>query len=349
MVLLFFSGTGVTQQQMSTLRRNNSTSGVPKPAPPMRRTPSIVEPPIGMGGSNNSTPRSSMEHLPPPPPHLLHSDEDEPPGRAKSPRQVAGRGITVAESVKALQQSGHLPRSPQSLRRAHSVAGAHSPFQQKPQVSQQTEQIYAPVAQLQQKIQQRQMMQQQQQQQQHILHQQQQVGQSPEGDKYGFGMQFYQHQNQFYHHQMQDGPAGMQGGPVDPSTGQQFGMAAHDQIMRDIDTKMRQRPQPPPMVGGGQSQPASHSTFAAAPPSQQQQQLPTQQTLDDQNQSSGSRSNVSSSYDAQTALRVRRWIESRTVSDVRDCRPVLNLEIQQGLALRKTHILNDRSAPRFSN
>ena len=126
--------------------------------------------------------------------------------------------------------------------------------------------------------------------------------------------------------------------------------------MRDIDAKMRQRPQPPAMAAAPQAA-ATHSTFAAPPPPpqpQQQLQPPTQQSLAaaaaavSQNMNS-SRTNVSSNYDAQTALRVRRWIESKTVSDVRDCRPVLNLEIQQGLALRKTHILNDRSAPRFAN
>ena len=43
---------------------------------------------------------------------------------------------------------------------------------------------------------------------------------------------------------------------------------------------------------------------------------------------------------------VFRWIESKTVTNVADCRPYLNAEIQQGLALKKT-TMNDRSAPRF--
>ena len=54
-----------------------------------------------------------------------------------------------------------------------------------------------------------------------------------------------------------------------------------------------------------------------------------------------------SNYDAQTAMRVRRWIESKTVTNVADCRPYLNAEIQQGLVLKKPTSMNDRSAPRF--
>ena len=72
------------------------------------------------------------------------------------------------------------------------------------------------------------------------------------------------------------------------------------------------------------------------PPQQQQLQQPPYQ-----------RSISSPSYDAQTALRVRRWIESKSTINVADCRPYLNQEIQQGLALRKTTSMNDRSAPRF--
>jgi hypothetical protein len=48
-------------------------------------------------------------------------------------------------------------------------------------------------------------------------------------------------------------------------------------------------------------------------------------------------------YDAAAAMRVRRWIEARSVADVSNCRPVLNAEIQQGLALRKSNSTNDRS------
>ena len=46
-------------------------------------------------------------------------------------------------------------------------------------------------------------------------------------------------------------------------------------------------------------------------------------------------------------MRVRRWIESKTVTNVTECRPFLNAEIQQGMVLRKTTCMNDRSAPKF--
>lgn len=220
-----------------------------------------------------------MEHLPPPPPHLLQSDDEL--DQRKSPKDViAQRGVSVADSIKALQKSGHLPCSPKSLRRAHSVTGAHSPYVQ--QTPQHQEQIYAPVAHLQQKIQQRQ--------------QQQQQQRSPEGEQYGFGMQFKQHQNQFF-----DVKTNIQPPPQNVAP-------AHDQIMRDVDPNMRNRPQPPPISNPQQS---------------------------------------SSNYDAQTAMRVRRWIESKTVADVRDCRPFLNAEIHQGFSLRKNAVVNDRSAPKF--
>ena len=86
--------------------------------------------------------------------------------------------------------------------------------------------------------------------------------------------------------------------------------------MRDIDAKMRLRPSP--------------------------QHQPQQQGF----QRSFSTPS-SSNYDAQTAMRVRRWIESKTVTNVAECRPFLNAEIQQGMVLRKTTCMNDRSAPRF--
>jgi len=54
-----------------------------------------------------------------------------------------------------------------------------------------------------------------------------------------------------------------------------------------------------------------------------------------------------SNYDAWTAMRVRRWIESKKVTNVSNCRPYLNVEIQQGLVLKKSTSMNDRSAPRF--
>lgn len=88
--------------------------------------------PSGGIGSNSSTPRGSLEHLPPPPPHLLHSDEEVDSGASSNGGML--KGISVAESVKALQQRGHTPCSPKSLRRAHSVSST-SPFQRQLGVS----------------------------------------------------------------------------------------------------------------------------------------------------------------------------------------------------------------------
>ena len=48
-----------------------------------------------------------------------------------------------------------------------------------------------------------------------------------------------------------------------------------------------------------------------------------------------------------SAVRVRQWIETRTVSDVRKVRPFLNQEIQRGFSLKKTNEVSDRSKPRF--
>lgn len=104
----------------------------------------------------------------------------------------------------------------------------------------------------------------------------------------------------------------------------------HDQIMGDVDANMRNRPRPPPLMAN-QGQPPM-------PPGSPQSQRRSQQQAQQQ---------FSSNYDAQTAMRVRRWIESKSVTDVKDCRPFLNQEIRQGFALKKTTNRNDRSAPRF--
>merc|ERR1719461_2695538 len=99
----------------------------------------------------------------------------------------------------------------------------------------------------------------------------------------------------------------------------------HEQLMRDMDAKMRLQPSP-------QHHPS---------PQQALQQQGFQRSF------STPTSNSSSNYDAQTAMRVRRWIESKTVTNVTECRPFLNAEIQQGMILRKTTCMNDRSAPRL--
>ncbi len=91
--------------------------------------------------------------------------------------------------------------------------------------------------------------------------------------------------------------------------------------MLDADGQLRHRPHPPPLP----------SSTASAPSSSP---LALRRAL-----------SVTSSpmYDAAAAMRVRRWIEARSVADVSNCRPVLNAEIQQGLALRKSNSTNDRS------
>ena len=96
----------------------------------------------------------------------------------------------------------------------------------------------------------------------------------------------------------------------------------HDQIMGDSDAQLRHRPQPPP-IATSQNHHANMMTHDPL-------------------------SMVPSAMAEQTALRVRKWIESKSVSNVREFRPLLNAEIQQGRELRKTTgLINDRSAPRF--
>merc|ERR1712223_2127149 len=167
-----------------TLRRAHSL----KPAPPTRRSSSVISnEKVPNPGSNLTTPHSSMENLPPPPPHLLHSDDDNPsPPPPPSDNLIVSRVRSVAESVKALQKSGHLPCSPKSLRRAHSMMAAGAAKITPPPIN---EQIYAPVAHLQQKIQQRQLQQ----------FQQTQGNNSQFAEQYGFGLQFQQSQSHFYH------------------------------------------------------------------------------------------------------------------------------------------------------
>ena len=162
-----------------------------------------------------------MENLPPPPPHLLHSDDDDmppPPPPADTPAVIAQRARSVAESVKALQNCGHVPGSPKSLRRAHSMMAGPLPTGQPASrgSTPQKEQIYAPVAHLQQKIHQRQQIQQQH----HHL---------PQQDEYGFGMQFHQSQSQFYH---MDGGVPMQSPPE--ANHNAYGPANHEKVSEFI-------------------------------------------------------------------------------------------------------------------
>jgi len=394
---------GVTNNRGTLLRRSSSQASS-KPPPPTRRTPSVIsqdnyegEPEVQ--GSNSTTPRGSMEFLPPPPPHLLHSDDDEEfEGEGKESAIVSKRGLSVAESIKELQRRQTNP-SPGTLRRVQSMSGPPShhsdrtqimarldaalasprgPRPASPAVRPEQDQIYAPVAALQQKI--------QQQQQARLAHghmdpgmvphppgpsvvpqssapvQPQQVpiyatsqqssfgkSNSPEGEQYGFGMQFQMQSKTFYQHQHNpsttsgqhpnqnnhyDGyPQYQQQQQRGHSVGhnQLYGQHSqhqanqfqhiqpqyHDQIMSDMDPTLSQRPQPPP--------PDMHNGHRWP------------------NTNGGPRNNI----DPQAAQRVRHWIETRTVSDVRKVRPILNAEIHQGFLLKKANGVMDRSQPRF--
>ena len=311
-----------------------------------------------------------MEFLPPPPPHLLHSDEE---GEEVGGR---GRGLSVSESIKELQRRQTHP-SPGTLRRVQSMSAAPpghhterhqimarldaalasprplgprsvSPSVRQPQPEPQQDQIYAPVAALQQKIQQQQ--QARLQQAGHCVepgmmphppgpvlshHQSQSSFATPsktkvnntEGEEYGFGMQFQVQSNNFYQHQHHQHPQqhrpqqhpqqsqqhhpqlyGVRGGGGGGHyNNQQYPQPQHDQIMSDMDPTLSHRPQPPELQRGWQN----------------------------------------GNIDPASAVKVRHWIETRTVSDVRKVRPVLNQEIQQGFQLRKAVGVKDRSQPRF--
>jgi len=403
---------GVTTNRGTLLRRSSSQASS-KPPPPTRRTPSVIsqdnyegEPEVQ--GSNSTTPRGSMEFLPPPPPHLLHSDEEEEfEGEGREQGIVSKRGLSVAESIKELQRRQTQP-SPGTLRRVQSMSGPPShhsdrtqimarldaalasprgPRPVSPAVRPEQDQIYAPVAALQQKI--------QQQQQARLAHGHVEPGMvphppgpnvvpsqgqhiyatsqhqstfaksnsSPEGDQYGFGMQFQmqsknfyqqqqnppnsvQHQNQAniyegyqqyqsqpqhqpqhhqQHHQQQQQRGGHPSSQPHPygqhgqHQGGQYAPQYHDQIMSDMDPTLSQRPQPPDLHNGHRwsSNPTTNNT------------------------------NGSQRSDPQTAMKVRHWIETRTVSDVRKVRPVLNSEIHKGFLLKKASGVMDRSQPRF--
>jgi len=378
-----------------TILRRSMSQAADKPIPPLRRASSALSQEAeheAEPGSNSTTPRGSMEFLPPPPPHLLHSDEEA--------EDDGGRAPSVAESVRALtlrQNNLNTPRqpSPAALRRVQSMSGppGHMPSscdrsqikarldvalsspRARP-VSPGGEQIYAPVAALQQKIQaqqqtkmahghnqpgmvphppgpqiipqnhnnipyQQQLQQQQQyqiqynqqqqpmhynqqqqihfnnQQQQQQMQYQQQLDQQQQqhqqhldqhgGSEYGFGMQFQSHATQWYKQQQQQ---------------KQFQF--HDQIMQDMDPTLGQRPQPPD-INSHNSRPNGSI-------------LSNGSIMPNGSMGNGSR------YDHS---RVRQWIETRSVSDVRKVRPILNQEIQRGFSLKKALSVSDRSTPRF--
>jgi len=166
---------------------------------------------------------------------------------------------------------------------------------------------------------------------------QQQTKGSPEGEQYGFGMQFQIHSKSFYSRQQGHNNI-LQQQSQQPFHQQQHQMQMqqqqfayhhqHDQIMSDMDPMLAQRPQPPDINGHVPPGANSASYWTAGG-------------------SGGMVHNGMGHCDAQSALRVRQWIETRTVSDVRKVRPILNQEIQRGLNLRKTAAVSDRSQPHF--
>ena len=151
------------------------------------------------------------------------------------------------------------------------------------------------------------------------------------GSEYGFGMQFQAQSNNFYHQQHNSRPSQPQQHPYHPQQHPQMihqqpqhhqhhhqlrgvrqhpQYPQHDQIMSDMDPTLSQRPQPPDLHRGGWPGPHNGGHDPAA-------------------------------------AKVRHWIETRTVSDVRKVRPVLNQEIQQGFQLRKATGVKDRSGPKI--
>ena len=358
--LMLFPYSGVNGRG-TLLRRSCSQVSSSKPAPPTRRTPSVISQESQGASEGEATPRGSMEFLPPPPPHLLHSDEEA------EQEIVTRRGPSVAESIKELQRRGGGPPgagSPGTLRRVQSMSAhsAHGATPERQQIMARLDaalamrpaspgpgqdQIYAPVAALQQKI--------QQQQQARLAQAQpglcdpglvphppgpimlQSTFTSPKskqnvndndggGSEYGFGMQFQVQSNNFYHQQHNTRPSQPQQHSYQPQQRsqmmhpQQHQMRSgvkgpqypHDQIMSDMDPTLSQRPQPPDLHRGGW--PGPHNSGHGGDPA---------------------------------AAKVRHWIETRTVSDVRKVRPVLNQEIQQGFQLRKATGVKDRSGPKI--
>merc|ERR1719187_1122491 len=191
--------------------------------------------------------------------------------------------------------------------------------------------------------------------------------QSPEGEHYGFGMQFHLQSNNYYQfggqqpvvEQQAPAPAynnqqvytnqppqqqpqqQQYNQPTNPHYGgyQQYS----DQVMHEMDPTLAQRPQPPDIQQ--HPGPALHHTHP--PPPGHTAPPPAVDHRNGLTNGGPPRGSSLAQYDQQTAMRVRRWIEQRSAPDVQKCRPILNAEIQQGFCLRKTSTKNDRSAPRF--
>jgi hypothetical protein len=147
------------------------------------------------------------------------------------------------------------------------------------------------------------------------------------------------HSKSFYARQQQQPQFGHNNHHHHPAQQQQYSYQPqhhhhhhHDQIMADMDPMLGQRPQPPDI--NGHLPPPVQAAAASWGPTGGQF-------------GGGGVHNGMGHCDPQSAMRVRQWIETRTVSDVRQVRPILNQEIQRGLSLRKTAVVSDRSQPRF--
>jgi len=214
--------------------------------------------------------------------------------------------------------------------------------QQHQQQQQQQQQQYHQQQQQQYQMQYKQHTQQQQQvQYQHHYQQQQQPhpGAANGGSEYGFGLQFQVHANQWYNH-ANHAP----NNSSNSHSAQQKQYQMHDQIMQEMDPTLGQRPQPPDMAahlrnnttaGGPAISVASNGGVPGRGP-----------LLPATGPGSGVGGPGLPPYDS-SAHKVRQWIETRTVTDVRKVRPILNQEIQRGFSLKKTAGVNDRSRPNF--
>jgi len=379
--------------------RRSASQATNRPLPPTRTQEELAE---AGGNSNSTTPRSSMEFLPPPPPHLLCSDEED---------ESNGGKLSVADSVRKLSLQQARGPSPGSLRRVQSLSAPPGHAQDRtlimkrldaalasprgrgvspvphpgPTVSQaQQDQIYAPVAALQQKI--------QQQQQARLAHHGQDPGaprhqdpgpiyaashlqqheESPEAaSEYGFGMQFQQRQ-QTQQRSFQPNPAQQQQQYREQQQMQfqQQQQQFHQQQLHQQQQQHVQNPnqqqrhhQQPPLHPQQQHHLPQHQQPQHQRPQHHQQQCyndqllaqvdPTlaQRPLPPQHNGAGwtgagGGAGGGQQEQVQAALRVRQWIETRTVSDVRKIRPILNQEIHQGFLLKKNGAVNDRSTPR---
>lgn len=112
---------------LGTLRNNLLRRGsmqTNKPPPPIRRTSSIT---------NTAAFTGSFENLPPPPAFLLepssghaqNEQQQQQSGQAQGKtKDVPNTGVKVAETVKALTELKHTPASPNSIRRMAGLSGS---------------------------------------------------------------------------------------------------------------------------------------------------------------------------------------------------------------------------------